>query len=230
MSEPHDTSGGQRDPARDQPRQDRDLAARADREVASLERQIDLSLRRADDAASGRAVVRRRSPGLVAAFVIVTLLLLATAALAAYLWRATDEWRTEADRRGELATSLAAQRDELAGNLRQAERDLEATENQLLELQDRLLSLAEERAQTGDELELTRMVANDVAAVASQLEACARGQDQLIDQLITVLEELERYDPASVAEGARRANEQLNTVCDEALQGIEDLRQRLEIG
>lgn len=229
MSEPHDTPGGERGPARHRARPDRDLAARADREVASLERQIDLSLRRADDAASGRAVVRRRSPGLVTAVVIAIVLLLAAVALAAYLWRTTDEWRAEADQRGELATTVAAQRDQLAGELRQSERDLEATENQLLELQDRLLSLADERAQTGDELELTRMVANDVASVASQLEGCARGQDQLIDQLITVLEELERYDPVSVAEGARQANEQLNTVCDEALQTTEDLRQRLGV-
>jgi septal ring factor EnvC (AmiA/AmiB activator) len=229
MPEPHDTPGGDRDPARDHAGPDRDLAARADREVASLERQIDLSLRRADDAASGRAVVRRRSPGLVAALVVVILLLLASAGLAAYLWRTTDQWRAEADRRGELATSVAAQRDQLAGDLSQAERDLEATESQLLELQDRLLSLADERAQTGDELELTRMVANDVASVASQLEGCARGQDQLIDQLIRVLEELERYDPASVAEGARQASEQLNTVCDEALQATENLRQRLGV-
>jgi hypothetical protein len=227
MSEPHGTPGGEREPARDDAGPDRDLAARADREAASLERQIDLSLRRADDAASGRAVLRRRSPALVAAFVIVTLLFSATAVLAAYLWRTTDEWRAEAEQRGELATTVAAQRDELAGELNQAERDLQATDNQLLELQDRLLSLADERAQTGDELELTRIIANDVASVASQLEGCALGQDQLIDQLITVLEELERYDPASVAEGARQASEQLNTVCDEALQGIQDLRQRL---
>ncbi len=152
MSEPHGTSGADREPSRRHARDDRDLAANADREVASLERQIDLSLRRADDAASGRAVVRRRSPGLVAALVIVTVLFLAAAALAAYLWRTTDEWRAEADQRGELATKLAEQRDELAGELSQAERDLEATENQLLEVQARLLSLADARAQAGDEL------------------------------------------------------------------------------
>lgn len=229
MSEPPSTSGGDRERARGDARPDRDLAARADREVASLERQIDVSLRRADEAASGRAVVRRRSPGLIAAFVIVTLLFLAAAGLAAYLWRTTDEWRAEADQRGELATMLAAQRDELAGELSQAERDLEATENQLLEVQDRLLALADERAQTGDELELTRLVASDVASVASQLERCALGQDQLIDQLLTVLEQLENYDPESVAEGGRQASEQLNSVCDEALQGIEDLRDRLGV-
>lgn len=227
MSEPHGTPGGEREPARDGAGPDHDLAARTDREVASLERQIDLSLRRADDATRGHAVVRRRSPGLVAAFVIVTVLLLATAALAAYLWRTTDEWRAEADQRGELATTVAAQRDQLAGELDQAKRDLEATDSQLLELQDRLLSLADERAQTGDELELTRIIANDVASVASQLEGCALGQDQLIDQLIVVLEDLERYDPASVAEGARQASAQLDTACDGALQGIRDLRQRL---
>lgn len=191
----------------------------ADQEMDAFERQIDLSLRRADDASSGRTVVRRRSPWLVALTVFLTLALLAAAALAAYLWRTTDEWRTEADRRAATATELAEQRDELAAELDQTQRDLEATEAQLLELQDRLLSLADERAQTGDELAMTQLVAQDVARAAAELRSCVQNQQRLIE----VLEEIELYEPDSVAAGAQQVDE----LCTQALDSIEELERRL---
>lgn len=192
----------------------------SDREMAALERQIDMSLRRADDASSGRAVVRRRSPWLIALTVVLLLALIATGALAAYLWRSTEEWQAEAADRAALAADLAAQRDELAGDLDQTRRDLEATEAQLLELQDRLLSLADERAQTGDELAMTQLVAQDVARAAAELRGCVENQRVLIE----VLEEIELYDPDSVAAGAQQVEE----LCNQALASIEDLEQRLE--
>lgn len=192
---------------------------RRDREMDALERRIDLSLRRADDATQHPTVVRRRPRWLVAYALLVTLALLGVAGLAAYLWYTTDEWRAEAEHRETLATDLAEQRDELAAELDQAQRDLSATEEQLLEVQDRLLTLAEERAQTGDELELTRMVAEDVAGVAVELQSCVQGQDTLIG----VLEEPELYDPEAVDEVV----EEVRTACDEALQRSEELQQRL---
>lgn len=204
-SEPNDHPGGMR----------------PDREMAALERQIDVSLQRADDAASGRAVLRRRSPVLVALTVFLFVALLATAALAAYLWRTTDEWRAEADRVTTVATDVAAERDDLAADLDQAQRDLEATEEQLRQVQDRLLSLAEERAQTGDELEAIRLLANNVARVAGELEACVRSQEQLIG----VLEEVELYDPDSVAQGT----EQISAACADALAGSEELKRELGV-
>lgn len=191
----------------------------ADHEMDAFERQIDLSLRRADDASSGRTVARRRSPLLVAFTVVLALLLIAAAALAAYLWRTTDEWRAEADQRAATATELAQQRDELAGELDQSQRDLEATEAQLLELQDRLLALADERAQTGDELAMTQLVTQDVARAAAELRSCVQNQQRLIE----VLEEIELYDPESVAAGAQQVDE----LCTQALASIEDLERRL---
>ena len=83
----------------------------------------------------------------------------ATAALAAYLWRTTDEWMAESDRLGNTAIELAAARDAIAGELDQAERDLAATEEQLRQAQDRITALADEKAQTADEREVARQVA-----------------------------------------------------------------------
>lgn len=191
----------------------------ADHEMDAFERQVDLSLRRADDASAGRAVVRRRSPWLIALAVVLGLALIAAVALAAYLWRTTDAWQTEAGQRATTATELAQQRDDLAGELDQTQRDLEATEAQLLELQERLLSLADERAQTGDELAMTQLVAQDVARAAAELRGCVQNQQRLIE----VLEEIELYDPDSVAAGAQQVDE----LCTLALDSIEELERRL---
>lgn len=190
-----------------------------DREVDALERRIDLSIRRADDATRQLNVVRRRPRWLIGYAVLVTIALLGACGVGAYLWYATDEWRSEAEHRQALATDLADQRDELAAELDQAQRDLSATEEQLLELQNRLLTLAEERAQTGDELELTRMIAQDVAGVAADLQSCVQGQDTLIG----VLEQPELYDPEAVDQVV----EEVRTACNEALQRSEQLQQRL---
>lgn len=178
-------------------------------------------LRRADDATTGRRPRRRRSRWLIATTVVLALALAGTAALAAYLWRTTDEWREEADRVTAIANDVSGERDTLAGELDQARRDLESTDEQLRQVQERLLSLADEQAQTGDELELTRLITTNVATVASQLESCVRGQEQLI----TALEDVEAYDPQSVSDFARTVSD----ACNQALLGSEQIKAQLGI-
>lgn len=197
---------------------DADLTAR---QTAALEREIDLSLRRADDAALGRPVRRRRPRWLLATAIVLALALAAAAALATYLWQTTDEWMAESDRLTAVATDLATERDTLTADLDQARRDLAATEEQLREAQDRITALAEEKAQTADEREVARLVAGDVVGVANQLEVCVRGQGQLI----TALEDVEAYDPASVSEFAR----QVADACNQALAGSEEIKRQLGI-
>lgn len=197
-----------------------------DDDVTKLERQIDHSIRRADDVASGRA--RRRNPWWVVLTVALVLALGATSALAAYLWRTTDEWHAEALRVRAVASELTAERDTLAADLAQAERDLDATDQQLREVQDRLLSLADERAQTGDELEFTRLLAQDVATVAAQLEQCVTGQTQFQDELLTVLNDIEQYDVAAVAESAQDFADEVNTFCNAAVQASDALQEELD--
>ena len=191
------------------------------RQTAALEREIDLALRRADDATLGRPVRRRRPRWLIATAVVLGLALAAAGALATYLWQTTDEWMAESGRLETVATGLADERDELTGNLDQAQRDLAATEEQLREAQDRITALAEEKALTADERELARQVAGNVVSVANQLEVCVRGQGQLI----TALEDVEAYDPASVSEFAR----QVADACNQALAGSEEIKRQLGI-
>ncbi|HEX6196517.1 MAG TPA: hypothetical protein VFZ37_11425 [Jiangellaceae bacterium] len=198
-----------------------------DDEVAKLERQIDHSIRRADDMASGRSM-RRRNPWWIALTVLLVLALGACGALAAYLWQTTDEWRAEAERVTAIANELTVERDALAADLSQAERDLEATDQQLREVQDRLLSLADERARTGDQLEFTRLLAQDVATVAGQLEQCVQGQTQFQDELLTVLGDIEQYDVEAVAESAQEFADEVNAFCDAAVQASDALQEELD--
>jgi methyl-accepting chemotaxis protein len=188
-------------------------------ETRQLEREIEHSLRRADHAMV--APVRRRSTGLTVTAFVLGLLLVATAALATYLWRTTDEWMAEADRLETVAAGLATERDRLTGELDQAQRDLAATEEQLREAQDRITSLADEKAQTADEREVARQVAGSVVGVANQLEVCVRGQSQLI----SALEDIEAYNPASVSAFAR----EVNGACNEALDGSKEIKRQLGI-
>jgi outer membrane murein-binding lipoprotein Lpp len=188
-------------------------------ETKSLEREIAHSLRRADYAIT--TPVRRRSSGLTVTAIVLGVLFVVATALATYLWRTTDEWRAEADRLETVATELAAERDVLTAELDQAERDRAATEEQLHQAQDRITSLANEKAQTADEREVARQVAGSVVVVANQLEVCVRGQSQLI----TALEDIESYDPAAVSAFAR----EVNTACNEALDGSQEIKQQLGI-
>jgi septal ring factor EnvC (AmiA/AmiB activator) len=188
-------------------------------ETRALEREIEHSLRRADHAIT--TPISRRSTGLILTAITLGLLFAATAALGTYLWRTTDEWMAEADRLETVATELATERDVLRGELDQAERDRAATDEQLREAQDRISSLASEKAQTADEREVARQVAGSVVVVANQLEVCVRGQSQLI----TALENIEAYEPSSVSAFAR----EVSAACTEALDGSNEIKRQLGI-
>ena len=109
----------------------------------------------------------------------------------------------------------------IAGELDQAERDLASTEEQLRQAQDRITALADEKAQTADEREVARQVAGSVVVVANQLEICVRGQGQLI----TALEDIASYDPATVSAFAR----EVSAACSQALDGSKEIKRQLGI-
>lgn len=163
---------------------------------------------------------QRRPVGLIVTVSFLLLALLATAGLAAYLWRTTDAWEAQSHRLETVAARTAGERDALARDLDQARRDLAATEEQLRRAQDRITALAEEKARTADEREYARQVATAAAGVASSLEECVFGQDQLI----TVLSDLERYEPDTVVQYA----ESVRAVCRKALEGNDELKRILE--
>jgi septal ring factor EnvC (AmiA/AmiB activator) len=162
--------------------------------------------------------VRRqgRPWGWIALTTLLVLALAGASALAAYLWQTTTAWQDETVRVESVAADLRAERDELAAELDQSARDLAATDQQLREAQDRITELAQEKAQTADEREIARLLVTSVAGVATQLETCVRGQDQLI----TALSDLEAYDPESVVQYA----ESVRAACTQALRGNEEVQ------
>ncbi|HSK25999.1 MAG TPA: hypothetical protein VK894_03720 [Jiangellales bacterium] len=169
-----------------------------------------------------RARRRRRRWGWIAVTTLLVLALAGTAALATYLWRTTTAWQAEADRLAAIATDLRTERDAVAADLDQAGRDLAATDQQLREAQDRITALAEEKAQTADEREIARLLVGTAADVATQLETCVRGQDQLI----TALSNIQAYDPESVVQYA----ESVRAACTQALRGNEEIQRLVGTG
>ena len=142
---------------------------------------------------------RLRSRRVVA---VLAVLLLVAIGLVAYLSAATAAYRerlawTEEQARA-IGTDLATTRVELEG----AAAELEAVRGQLAAAQERISALANEKAQIGDDreaqaqlLDYQGRVSEAAGTVASALDRCVRGQDQLI----TYLENAAQYDPAELA-------------------------------
>ena len=133
--------------------------------------------------------------------VVLAVLLVAALALAAYLWTTTLGYRdlaasTDAQARA-IGTDLAQTRTALDG----ATAELEGVRAQLATAQDRITALAAEKAQIGDDREAQRQLVDyqqrvSVAAgtVASALDRCIQGQDQLI----AYLNDAASYAPADL--------------------------------
>lgn len=136
-----------------------------------------------------RAVVTR-----VATSVVLVLAL----ALAGYLYWTTAEWQREAETLSSHNARLQQEVDTLSSDLDQTVDELEAAN-------DRLLDLAGEHAQTTDEREMLRQLAernadlaeenadlaeqqNEIAVAAStaaaRLSECASGQNEVLQQLL----------------------------------------------
>lgn len=148
-------------------------------------------------AAAARGRRRRRWP-----VVLLTLLLLATLGAAGYLYATTTAYRERVtwteDQARAIGTELVATRMELEG----ATAELEAVRGQLAIAQERITALADEKAQIGDDreaqaqlLDYQARVTAAAGTVASALERCVQGQDQLI----TYLGDAASYDPDQLA-------------------------------
>ena len=138
---------------------------------------------------------------------IVTLLLLATTGLAIYLLMSAREWRDQAKSylgsSQELGGELAGTRNDLSG----AQAELEAVRAQLATAQERIVELANEKAQLGDEWEITQQlvdyqerVSDAAGQVALALDQCVQGQQEFIGYLQRERESTApTYDPAELA-------------------------------
>ncbi|MGV8965483.1 MAG: hypothetical protein ACOH2F_04315 [Cellulomonas sp.] len=130
---------------------------------------------------------RRRRPW---ALVAVSVLLVIALGLVGYLWTTTRGYQDLAasteDQARVIGTDLATTRTELDG----ATAELAGVRAQLATAQARITALADEKAQVSDDREAQRQLVDyqqrvSVAAgtVASALERCIQGQDQLIAYL-----------------------------------------------
>lgn len=121
---------------------------------------------------------------------LIALALVATGVLAAYLYQSARDWRAQAG--GYLAAArdigedLAVSRSDLAG----AQAELEAVRAQLAMAHQRITELADEKAQIGDQREVTQQlvayqerISDAAGQVAHALDRCVQGQQELIDYL-----------------------------------------------
>lgn len=170
----------------------------------------------------------RRRRGLIVTIVLLLVLLLAIGGAATYLYLTTTRWQEssadwEAEARG-LGEDVARLEAELEG----ANAELAAVRDQLETAQARILDLANEKAQLGDEnvatqrlLDYQAKVTEAAGNVTSALTSCTSAQSQLIGYL----EDRDSYDPddlerfAGQVDGlcqqARDANDQLQTALAE---------------
>ena len=126
---------------------------------------------------------------LTAALVVVALGL---AGATGYLYRTSNAWQDRADQYEAASAALGADLSASAQDLDGAQAQLVAVAAQLTTAQDRIVELADEKAQVGDDREAQRLVADYQARVSTAagrvallLDRCVKGQDQLIGYLGT---------------------------------------------
>jgi len=157
------------------------------------------SLETSDADAPVPAVATRR-PGRRAR-VAAVLLAVTTALLigsTAYLWRTSDAWESRADDYEAVSHDLGSDLSDTRAELKATTDELSAVQSQLSTAQARIIELANEKAQIGDDREAQRLlvdyqerISSAAGKVALALDQCVRGQNQLIGYL----QNAELYDP-----------------------------------
>ncbi|WP_225754185.1 hypothetical protein [Actinotalea sp. Marseille-Q4924] len=157
-----------------------------------------------DPAPTGRDERRRRRRR-IATTTFLVLLVLALGASTVHLYRTSTAWQERADAyladaRG-LGDELAATRAALAGT----ESELDGVRAQLATAQGRIVELADEKAQIGDDREVQRQlvdyqerVSDAAGQVALALDQCVQGQQELIGYLQDTVTDAARYDAAEL--------------------------------
>jgi hypothetical protein len=158
--------------------------------------------------------------------VLLAVVLVAALAAGAYLAVLARAWSVRSDELDATARDLGGRLAQTQADLDQRSSELGTVRAQLQTAQDRLVALADEKARTGDDREAQRQLAEYQArvseaagAVASALQECVRGQEQLIGYL----KDPGRYDPASLG-GFER---DVTSLCDQAETANADLQREL---
>lgn len=144
--------------------------------------------------------VSTRRPGRRAK--VAALILAVTTAIligsTAYLWRTSDAWEGRADDYEAVSHDLGSDLSDTRAELKATTDELSAVQSQLSTAQARIIELANEKAQIGDDREAQRLlvdyqerISSAAGKVALALDQCVRGQNQLIGYL----QNAELYDP-----------------------------------
>lgn len=157
---------------------------------------------------------------------VLSALLVVALTLAGYLWSTTRGYQRLADstetQARVIGTELATTRSELEGTTA----ELAGVRVQLATAQARITELADEKAQLGDDREAQRQlvdyqqrVSEAAGTVASALDRCIKGQDQLI----TYLEDAASYLPSDLA----TFESQVDGLCRSATEANQSLQDEL---
>ena len=133
--------------------------------------------------------------------VLVTVLAVTSLGLGiavSYLWRVADAWEERAGDYEQASHELGGALADTRATLDTTNVNLDGVRDQLSTAQARIIELANEKAQLGDDREAQRLVTDyqeriseAAGRVALALDQCVRGQNQLIGYL----ENSELYDP-----------------------------------
>lgn len=168
-----------------------------------------------------RHVVARGWRTTAIALGLVTVLL---AAGSAYLWRTSDAWQQRAEDYEAAGRDLGVRLADERAALEATTADLEAVRDQLATAQTRIIELANEKAQIGDDREAQRMlvdyqerVSDAAGRVAKALDQCVQGQNRLIGYLRNAA----LYDPKDLDAYSTSVQDlcQQATDANSALQG-----------
>jgi hypothetical protein len=143
---------------------------------------------------------RRRGRWLVA---VLAVLLAASLGVGGYLYVTTEAYAERLGWTEQQARAIGADLTLTRSDLDGARAEIDALQAQLTTAQDRITALADEKAQIGDDREAQRQlldyqarVSEAAGTVASALDRCVQGQDQLI----VYLEDADSYDPAQLSQ------------------------------
>ncbi|WP_448071729.1 hypothetical protein [Georgenia yuyongxinii] len=173
----------------------------------------------------GPAAARARRPRRWVAVVLAVLLVLALAA-GTYLAVLARAWSARSGELDAVAADLGTRLAQAQADLDQRTSELGTAQSQLQAARDRIVALADEKAQTGDEREAQRQLAEyqerisaAAGSVASALQECVSGQEQLIGYL----RDAELFEPSAL----ESFEAEVATFCDQAEAANADLQREL---
>lgn len=188
---------------------------------------------------SDRSTGSRRWP-----VVVLSALLVLALAAGVYFLVLARAWSDQATRSEEQARDLGQDLARSRASLDTAEADAASLEDQLDDAQQRVTELADEVAQTGDDREVQRQVAEYEAeiseaarSVANLLQQCIAGQQELISHLEERAEgnetpadddESEEDEEPPEDEELTELRDEVDGFCQQALEANDELTTQLE--